>query len=44
MREEKNPIQIFKTRKYIKKHKDDRYYPYFGLETYVRTVKVVEKH
>lgn len=35
MKGDKNPISYFKTRQYLKEEKDKRYYPYYGLETYV---------
>lgn len=35
MKGDKNIINIFRTRKWIKKSKNEKYYPYFGLETYV---------
>lgn len=35
MKPEKNLINIFKTRKYLKQKKNERYYPYSGIETYL---------
>lgn len=35
MKKEKNPLTIFKTRRYIKHEKDQKYYPYSGIETYL---------
>lgn len=35
MKNEKNLINIFKTRAYIKKSKNTRYYPYSGIDTYL---------
>lgn len=35
MKGDKNIFNIFKTKKWLKNKKNERYYPYFGLETYV---------
>lgn len=35
MKKEYNPITFFKTKKYVKEKKNEKYYPNFGLETYV---------
>lgn len=43
IKEDKNILTIFKTRKYLKEKKDNKYYPEYGLETYVRTDKVKGK-
>lgn len=35
MKGDKNILNYFKTRHYLRKEQNERYYPYFGLETYV---------
>lgn len=35
MKGDRNILNIFKTRKYLKEEEKNRYYPYYGLETYV---------
>lgn len=43
MKGDKNIFTIFKTRKYIKTEKNQKYYPYYGLETYVGGQRKTEK-
>lgn len=35
MKGDKNILNYFKTRKYLKNNQNEKYYPYCGLETYV---------